>query len=475
MRNSSNSLYKYVLIIVIISVFGFLSTNNNIIGTLWVSIQCIILLILLLINKFKKFYIFYVIFTTSSIEFSFDTSYTSTLFNFRNYNIIGVSTSVIFAIIGIIYLIIFKQRARLIVVKNNYFYNFLLVLCITGTFVGLFNLYNGAAFLEYYIKDIYYGIYVLLILYMAVYLVNEKKENSEELKIVLQAMIIGSVVSSLISIPLNISYSYGGVDILPYTQAILFSPFLILIAIYEKGLLGKILIYSGIIGSALIVYFNASGKGLLNIIITFILLLYILYRNNNVKLSKLSVFVLIFVPPIVFLIFKDNITGNVLFMSKLNQVVTLFNYHFDLDSIANSPRYRITEFININRELFNNPISLIFGKGYGGGFEDYYGYFKSGNLGAFSATEYKLGVYFNPHEALNVILLKHGYLGLILLIFLFIKYFRYVKQSGFIFIGLYWVLIIYGFSNVFTILGVISFVIGIVEIRKKRLYQGNAV
>lgn len=467
-KNSNNNLYKYVFIISIISIFGFLYSYNNTIGTVFVFIQSIILITLLLKRKFKEFFIFYVIFTTSSLEFSFDPSYLGALINFRNYNILGMSTSVIFAIIGIIYLIFIRQKLNIMIVKNNYFYKYILVLCIIGAFVGLLNLFNGVVFLEYYIKDIYYVIYVLLILYMAIYLVNQKREFINELKTVFTAIIVGSVVSSLISIPINFNSSYGGVDILPYTQALLFAPFLILMSSSEKGLHGKLLFSFGIIGSVIIAYYNASGKGLLNIIITLILLLYILFKNNKIKFFNISVILLLIISPAIYL-FKDFFIDNVLFMSKLNQVVTLFNFNFNLESVAASPRYRITEFININRELVSNPLSLIFGKGYGGGFKDYYSYFEIGNLGAFSEIEHSLGIYFNPHEAINVILLKHGYLGIFLLTTLFLKYAGYIKQSAYIFIGLYWVLILYGFSNIFTILGVISFVIGIYETRNKTI------
>lgn len=465
----------YIFIATILALYNFLFFDKYFFGILLVILQSVILFNMLIFKGIYKFFIYYVIFTISSVEYSFDPSYTGVLYNFRNLNIFDVNVSLIFALVGTIYLLLKGYLPNYTTKKNGnyYLWIFNLTLLLLGLFIGILNFFYDKIFVKYYIIDSYYGIFLMCILYMTNYVINTDKYAIDNLKSMCLGLVIGSVISSFISIPLGLSAFYGGIKILPYIQPIIFSPFLIVYAYYQINVKKKIWYATwGILGSILIVIFNASGKGIINILLVPLLMLLISFKRkriNNIVILILSITVIIL--PVAGII-RDLLQKNLLFASKYSQVISLFNikqFDLSLNNIPTSPRYRIGEFINITYEYIQHPLFLIFGKGYGGAFKDYFNYFNINDLASFSEMEYISGLFFNPHEAVNVIFLKHGIFGLFFISLIIIKTIRDIHNSWFLIIGLYWLVILYGFSNILSMFGIICYVIGNYDAYVKKL------
>ncbi len=134
---------------------------------------------------------------------------------------------------------------------------------------------------------------------------------------------------------------------------------------------------------------------------------------------------------------------------KLTQLIDMFKFSGRTflewyENIAVSPRYRLEEFINIFLEYLKKPVYIIFGKGNAGTITHLWGNLNwNVTLGNFPEEQVASRVYRSMHESVNILFLRHGFIGLAFFIKMMKEEIRLMFKSrwalaGFIWIFFYW-------------------------------------
>jgi hypothetical protein len=353
--------------------------------------------------------------------------------------------------------------------KNDLFYQFyklIIYFMITGFGLGLI----GFAFNQYYFEGlIRYGSYIIIVfIHTAIlYRMNNTalREGLYEIVIPLLALfpictfILNNINIEPLGVPAASFYTMLLLPALLYNKKISF----ILIGLF-------FLVYNSI-------FFGASGKGLVMLLIFAFITLYLSF-TKNVKASYpirariiriISVAFIISIPTIV-LILNQTYGGSSFIVSKMYQVRTLVEFVFyrgDVQNIATSPYIRVTSLINILYEGLENPIILLFGRGYGGYFNDHLNYFDGLDLyrGAFSDSAILSGDYYSGHDTMVTVPMFNGLIGLYFLFKIVIKYIKYSKINFIALSVIPFLLLAFYFDTLMGVTGVLLLYIGAFKIK----------
>lgn len=401
-----------------------------------------VLFVLYGIGNVRYAFLLHIIFCTTG----FDATSALTefeLFSYTKVKLFGPLT-VSYIILGMIWIKTSKIKIspdlRTTILFN--FYNILKLFLFYGTLVGIV----GLAVFSYRLTDFIPPFLYLLVgyLYLDIYLRLYNRSYLKKCYFVALCLIIASPVASFISyFILNVRSAYAGYDAIIYNEAFLLAPVLIMIFFYKEELKGLSMI-------SLCLYLMlilAAGRGgqFLAILVCLIMIAYLVYFSPEHKHGILANMVKIALPL--------SIIGIVIYFSTLDAAESLATIKFnellsmlgafsdigsnkmDLTSIAESPYTRIAEVFNIIDNGFQNPLGLIFGKGYGGTFTDSTGMFALVDVsnGGYPMEVVQSGKYGAPHSFLPNILLFNGLVGLYMIVKLAIKYFRQIKYTPLIF------------------------------------------
>lgn len=447
-----------IVIFTILCALNFMFSENYIVGSTLAALQLFVICgIFIATGSIKKTFYWHMLFLFSSLEITLNIGgYYESLYNYKSFRLpflpIAVSTFVTIFLF-LIYVIKsngIKYRKNDLVYKTIVLFFFLPL--ITGVIGLLFRGYEVEIFFNRAMQPfIYICVYSLLFQY-----INSK--DIEKLKTLIISTLIGSVIASFLSGFLGVGASYGVQSTLPMNQIMIFSPFLICLALYYNGKNRLMLLFIGGLACVNLLLFNATGKVIIFVAIAISVFLLKMATNYKRVIWLLLIKMMIIVASVSLLdyiikAFKNNI----LFQAKLAQVIGLLNlgnWGVRFENIPNSPRFRIIETVNIYLTFKENITDLFIGRGFGGYFEDVGNYFNAMDMGgAFSEMEVMLGKYISPHESWNEVFLLTGLLGvfiwIILMYFLSKGVFKDNINSFYALIGLVFVAI---FWNTFVIL-----------------------
>lgn len=300
----------------------------------------------------------------------------------------------------------------------------------------------------------------LMIVYIKIY------ENG---LLILKLTIIYTIISVLISCFLvNILGFRGTYSNSPYyfsPTLIFISPlFLVLLkdSIFRISRKIALLIFFCLIVLPIIFLDLAGGK---IIILTLIALLMFnkQYKFRNI-LFAFSIITLLFIT------IYASMNDESLLKSKIDEVISLFNFFSGnwYELLEPSTRFRFDEFINIFQHYKLNPIFSIIGFGIVAGAPDYiygYGLFQDGG---FPQIEYTFNYFISYHE-ITSFLIKYGLSGLLLLLLIIIKAYKYKESLPFLVVGTMWLILFWGYSFTLAIIGAAILAVGIMEIPPRNL------
>ena len=428
-------MYKKIIFIGIIVLLNGL-TNTTLLNILISVPQFAIVLYYILINKIERAIFWHFIFLITSFTYYGDANTTEAGMTLVSYNYaklkligpIGFST-----IIAILLFAIVLMRTSVNKIKNKPFYQFYKLIkyfLITGFGIGLI----GFLFNHYYFEGVIkYGSYIIII-YIHTYILY--KINSTILKkdlheIVLPMLVLFPICVFLLKM-INPEIEDGA-------AASFYSMLIIPALLFNKKILFILIGLFFIIYNSM--FFGTSGKSLIMLIL-FIVITFFLTFNKNVKASfpyrakmfRVISIILIMLIPAIFLFINEKFDGSSLISSKMHQIRTVMEFIFytgGLQNISVSPYIRLTSLINILHEGLENPIILLFGKGYGGYFNDHFYYFSGLDLsnGAFSAGAIKSGDYYSGHDTLVTVPMFNGLIGVFLLFKVVIKYIKLSSKN----------------------------------------------
>lgn len=427
----SNYFGIFILAFVIMTV-SVLTSFSYLPSLIIVLIQDTVLLAVLMIGKVEWFTALYVIFLATSFETNaFFADGGTAYYGFKNIHIAGFSNNLIVLIIGLVIYLAISQSMTIRFSKTGPEAPMgrMIVLNIIALVVGFSCILfgdNGASmnttYLRIYVNEAYYGINTLLTMFFVYASFRTSKQITMNLFIdTVIAIILAECYVPYIGYYVGISGGYGG--ILVSTYAKLLVPLLLLFASYYP-LKHKWFIYlSFFIGEVIpILYFKAgSGKEVLLLLLSLVFMVYFKVTKNQGKNNKKYIFVIFCLIEIamLYILLPILIEMNIMFSAKAKQLYSLISFSTSgnyLTDMEGSPQVRIYELISVLKEYTSKPWSIPFGKGFGGSFQDYYGYFISlpSTLwhGKFSDFEFTNNYFYRMHE-LSRVPLTYGVFGIV--------------------------------------------------------------
>lgn len=356
------------------------------------------------------------------------------------------------------------------VIQNKALYNmFRFVFCFffIGLFMTLFtvlindnNILDLQGFTTILIRrNILKYINLLILVLDITYLFVSSDEVLDEFAELGVLILKGVGIASIISVLLGWSADYGSGTTLLMSQSAFFVVLLLILPLYDNKektcwVIGVLSTFALLVRSS-----ELGGKWWLIVFFVFGILIVQVF-NTRVKQPIYKLFAIVFVfGGIAFIAYiLTNEQGFGLAETKLHQAVNLL--HFSSKNwyalLPASPKTRIEEFVNIWIALLQNPIYLMFGKGFLGTVTHSWGQMNWVIMeGGFSEIESQAGIFANMHECVNTILLTSGLMGLFFVI-KEIKYFiKNFREDFWCVIGFIW------FIFFFTDIGYVGLWLGL--------------
>ena len=433
-------------------------------GTIFSLIQILFVFYLFYVGKFHNALVLHIIFIVTSINFVLDSSGSaSSLASSYNYSKLRFFGTIPISFILSFVFYICTLRTKNKKCKFNNFctqYFFLNLIAFLLGFIGLLLLNYS---ISYFVSYFYYSATVLLILYIL-------KNNSNDslfniLKKSIEYLLIAAPIFSLILFFFGTSSVYGGIKTAAANSLFLFSPFLLLFELKTHRYLRYLAIFSFLIISV----FSIGGKGVFFLIIVLIFKAINLFKDSKSKLTGIfSIILFSFIISIAIAgLFSSANKNDYLMFHKVNQFASIFSFNGSLDDVSDSPKVRIAEILNILYYFKDNPARSIFGFGYGGYFQDYTGLFSIMNItvDSFDEDQINTGKFYRPHDTLPVILLLHGFLGILFLFYWTIISIVMSRSSYYLLGVLPWLFLTYGFDINIAIVGIIFLYIGFYKLK----------
>ena len=392
----------FVLFLFIFSEVYFFESKSNF--QIISSVCFYLYLIVLAVINFRKSVEYYFYFSLLTMG---AWSYISPLNipqNFWGLKLQGISINVLFSFFLLIGGIILK-KGKFLINKPSIFF---LVYIFYSAIIGYLYVLKGQNYLDNFISDLF----VLLPSISYIFLFSFFSRN--ELLGIFKNCYIFSIISIILSWILDKNFIYGfsykyllmnGMSfILPYA-------FLFISGIFNK----KLQIINGI----LILIFIYLGKlfisGKLIVLLTCAIFVSLLVNYSKGAILFITSIIISY-----FIFFNTEFFGNFsedsLMAHKLNQIFDVFSI-FDIEFLASSPTSMgniIAEGVTIFNHYFSNWKFFIFGKGFGGGIPDLFGYLTplSNPTQGYKEIDASRNNFFRMHLPIYEIFIKTGLIGL---------------------------------------------------------------
>ena len=123
--------------------------------------------------------------------------------------------------------------------------------------------------------------------------------------------------------------------------------------------------------------------------------------------------------------------------------------------MSRSPYIRFASLYNILHEGLSNPLTLLFGNGYGGYFQDGLGLFNGIDLsnGAWGDECIRTGRFTSGHDMMVTVPLFNGLIGVYLIGKIAILYFKRMKFNYLSSAVFFWILLKFYFNTIVAVIG----------------------
>lgn len=472
---------NYILLAIVYGAFVILFRDFLAINLLFIIFQIVYFFALIINKEYVKYLSIYIIFSSLSLEFEY---LHGAFYGLKTIRLLGISASIWL----ILPLFIVSLVNVAFSVRKKYKYKEILyiisALNITALIMGIVtvslndnsvqSIYNY----RYEFLKTTYEYFSRLILPSVVLLFCLNRDKNNLLVKALVSVMIGVTFQEILSFGLGIHGKIWSADVLMVGPIQTFAPFSILFALFFRDTFAKFCFL--ILGIIAFFFSIKYSFGSIQFIILFSLPFWVMftlrgkYGNSIIK----KIFSVSLVIIILCLMFLDFFSYEDSIKYKLNQAVDFLAFWNSnwLDTLGESARFRVEEFIAIISEYISKPYFLIFGKGFMGTVVDHNNYFYSNSqawsINAYSYEEWYNGVFYSLHESFNKIFLINGLFGLYLFIYLVFKGLKNLNKSPFLTLGIIWLFFYWGFSTVYSFFGLASLYLGFQAIEDFK-YQKN--
>lgn len=454
---------KTIFIFIVVLINGLTHTSG---ANLLITIpQLFIVIYYIVTGKTNKAIFWHFIFFITSFTYSFDLEGVKNELTSYNYAKLKFFGSIGYShIISLFLMFIVNVENKKKIIKEGLYYDLyklLIFFIISGFGIGLINLLIG----DYYLEGLkIYGSYILIIFIHADILM---KANNRLLRkyftdIMIPLLTIVSIVNFIIHLIYPEFFDLAGIS--------LFSALLLPALLFQK----KTRI--NLIGLFFVVYnmvlYRSSGKELIFLLIIILMTIILSFDKNikktyplRTKFIRVTLMIILISIPTIYLFLFNTYSGSSLIVSKFAQVESLGDFILfqgSIQNIATSPYVRVTSLLNILHEGILNPFQLLFGKGYGGYFQDNLQYFSNLDLtqGGFSDKAILSGDFYTGHDALVTVPMFNGIVGLYLLLKIVWKSIRFSKRNYLILSAIPFLLLVFYFDTLIGVSGVLLFYLG---------------
>ncbi len=394
-------------------------------GLVLMYLIAFIMFALLLWGKASLVYYLLLLITLNMSEYSkFITQ--ENFYTFRTVGIFGISFATIFVILLSIWKAIFSTKRY--EPFNCRLFQWGLFLFLGALANGVIHIFSGETNRGAFLSDLFY----FLVLYGSFYLAYEFGDEEIVKEILLVAVFTGPFVVVLGWFFMPLGYYGGGAPIaafdpLGYTTALVPS-FLLYRGKSSRGQVPMGVLIVGSTFSVLAIFLQASGKILLFIPISIVLVLALsiwkraqltYLRYTFMSLVAILLFVLLTVPIYSYMSSKYEVSLLSVKSQQIKSMVSICAEAMEdpelIYEMAASPRLRFLEFLNILGELKETPPDILVGKGLGGSFSDELYPIPYGP-GAYTEDQWIRREFYRVHETLNFVFLKFGIVGFLFLL-----------------------------------------------------------
>lgn len=477
MKKSKNSNVNNILLASIVASLNVIFATNYSISMIIILLELMVLTYYFIKKDMTSYIGMYLMFLCLSFEFDVLVG-VKEFYGFKNFRIFGINLGII-ALLPVLLKAIFKG-IKIEMIKREYpkLYKFcktIIFINVVGIISGLFQILINDNFIrsmEGFVGDfigISYSMILmpLLLIISIAYLISWEREKLRKLRGYLIAILIGVVISMIVSLATESFGQYGGIRTLLVTNVIRYTPFMLLFPFYKTYKSAKGILIFGVIGAILTITYNATGKMIILYMLVPFGVIALLWKNMKRPLAIL----ILSLSPIVIIASVKVVAmlraNSVLFDFKLNQVLSILKFwepNWIMD-MPLSPRTRIIEFISIAYEYIKKPWFFILGKGYMGTITDHTGILNAQFiLGGYSMNQWVNGTFYRVHETLNLLFLYHGLFGICFYVYMIKEVLKSFTKSPWILIGGFWFLMVYGFSVTMTAFGITALLLGYIEI-----------
>lgn len=461
--------YNYIIFSVILGVCNIKYFDSR--GLIFLSgLQLVYIMYLATIKKdLEKAFIYHVIFILSSAAYPQNLELIESGFKMNTYSKLKIIGPLSYSYVGLLSIFIGSflkkiEKKKSTLNKYNQFYYSTIIFLLLGTLIGISGILFDQYSIEILFKKIIYLLNFICYLFLLKKIFLSRREKILQL---LVSILISSPITTIILNTLGYLGSYGGVNKYPAVDIFDYSAVLMLTILFEK----KYILELGM--AILSVFLGKSiygGKGIIGVILIFIIFIFKLFSNLKLKnsyLKKRSKIILLIII-IIFLIninyiFKTAIipNKNLLISYKLKQVLDLLKIiNLDnlnsLENISHSPRIRIISILNIAYHYYLYPYLLMFGIGFGGYFKDYLNLFPTLKTYDFSTFEIENNIYFSAHDSLPSIFMTSGLLGITYLCYWSGVFLKKILKNQWATLSFLWILLVFGFNHHVSILAAIG-------------------
>ena len=360
-------------------------------------------------------------------------------YNFWGLRVFGYSVNIIFSII-LLFLSLLSDNFKYKLAFDDLASKFLTVFILYSLFQGIVWLMFSVNYFDNFLKD------SLLYLPYFVYMYLLGWLNITQLLKIVRYCISLTVISMLLSLFFNQLFQYGEgfyfVLMNSFAFVVIFSIF------FLRDLYSGLHYYLLLISTFFLLITGSVFIGSKMVIILFILIFWIIiFFAKARRLFFFTILLLFFfVGPLIAWV-SNNISSDLVISYKFLQIYEVFSL-INLDSIASSNTSMgnvVAEGVTIFKYLKENPIALIFGKGFGGATPDIYGYLAPmvGDGAGYAQVDLNRNAYVRMHLPIYEVIIKSGIFGVSVYLTLLVKSFK----SKNIFSLIFFVLLFTVFSN----------------------------
>ena len=474
MNNNSKNIVT-ILFVAIMTIVNLYATKMLYIGALITIFEYFLVLRCIFQNKLVDAFVYFIMFTSVTFEMDnflyFDGVSPILRITFLNGKFF-IRFAYLFTIAFIYYRLKLSNKKEENHTVNIIFkwLKFLTISGIISIFIGMIindnNIIESGAYPTAVIYVLISFFALLLTMYTAVILCKEK-ENWEKLSNSLVCILAGIAVASIISMLQGYCGYYGYEEIMLAPMVSGFIPCLIMFTRWNDKFT---YIYAFLALAVVFLAFNhPSVIGSKWYIVIAMAIVFCVSSFVKIQSSWSFVFfgfIGIMVLPIIVELLMPLMSTNSFNEWKFSQAMGMMDFSsatsfqswfFNLDTSA---KFRVDEPINIAIEYYNKPLFSLFGKGFAGTTLHYTPFCDWDDASAFSDIQVKNGFFYEMHESLAVIMLRHGLVGIVFFITMLVTMIKRIYKTPWSVVGFIWILFYWSYGNSFR-LGAVALILAI--------------